>query len=284
MNEAATRSLVGPVAGREADSGKHGLRGVLGAAAWRRLPEAVRERFAENAADVTYAGAFEIVRASVLGRLFAWLGALFGRPVATRVRQRTSRRVCMCATTRQGVDWIREYRWAGGTDWSDPPRWSTPMPRLIEKLPARLCMPLLTYEERGALHFVSQGYYFDLGSEAALARLLHTRCHARRTHRPRTRLVPLYHGCDAPGIRRDVLPDRSVLRHGGWRMSMRGVLITGASGFIGRHVVRMCAARGWSAWAWTRDVARTRARLGAPGAGGWRDSRKSRPMRPSTPS
>ena len=46
-------------------------------------------------------------------------------------------------------------------------------------------------------------------------------------------------------------------------MSMRGVLITGASGFIGRHVVRMCAARGWSAWAWTRDVARTRARLGA---------------------
>ncbi len=46
-------------------------------------------------------------------------------------------------------------------------------------------------------------------------------------------------------------------------MSMRGVLITGASGFIGRHVVRLCAARGWSAWAWTRDVARTRARLGA---------------------
>ena len=51
MNEAATRSLVGPVAGREAECGaQHGLRGVLGAAAWRRLPEAVRERFAENAA------------------------------------------------------------------------------------------------------------------------------------------------------------------------------------------------------------------------------------------
>lgn len=45
-------------------------------------------------------------------------------------------------------------------------------------------------------------------------------------------------------------------------MSMRGVLITGASGFIGRHVVRLCAARGWSAWAWTRDVARTRVLLG----------------------
>jgi uncharacterized protein len=45
-------------------------------------------------------------------------------------------------------------------------------------------------------------------------------------------------------------------------MSMRGVLITGASGFIGGHVTRLCATRGWTAWAWTRDVARTRARLG----------------------
>lgn len=43
---------------------------------------------------------------------------------------------------------------------------------------------------------------------------------------------------------------------------MRGVLISGASGFVGSHVVRLCAARGWNAWAWTRDVARTRARLG----------------------
>jgi uncharacterized protein (TIGR01777 family) len=46
-------------------------------------------------------------------------------------------------------------------------------------------------------------------------------------------------------------------------MSMRGVLVTGASGFVGGHVVRMCATRGWTAWAWTRDVARTRARLGS---------------------
>jgi uncharacterized protein (TIGR01777 family) len=44
---------------------------------------------------------------------------------------------------------------------------------------------------------------------------------------------------------------------------MRGVLITGASGFIGGHVVRWCAARGRSAWAWTRNAPRTRARLGA---------------------
>jgi len=43
----------------------------------------------------------------------------------------------------------------------------------------------------------------------------------------------------------------------------RGVLVTGASGFIGSHVVRTFAARGVPVWAWTRDVARTRTRLPA---------------------
>jgi len=33
---------------------------------------------------------------------------------------------------------------------------------LIEALPACLCMPLDVYEQGGALHFVSRGYYFDL--------------------------------------------------------------------------------------------------------------------------
>jgi hypothetical protein len=33
--------------------------------------------------------------------------------------------------------------------------------RLIERLPAGLCMPLEVYERAGVLHFVSRGYYFD---------------------------------------------------------------------------------------------------------------------------
>ena len=46
-------------------------------------------------------------------------------------------------------------------------------------------------------------------------------------------------------------------------MTTRGVLVTGASGFIGSHVVRALARRGIPVWAWTRNVARTRARLPA---------------------
>jgi len=33
---------------------------------------------------------------------------------------------------------------------------------LVEELPACLCMPLEVYEQHGALHFVSCGYYFGL--------------------------------------------------------------------------------------------------------------------------
>jgi hypothetical protein len=34
---------------------------------------------------------------------------------------------------------------------------------LVEELPARLRMPLNVYEREGVLHFVSKGYYFDIG-------------------------------------------------------------------------------------------------------------------------
>ncbi|MEO8061746.1 MAG: DUF4166 domain-containing protein [Pseudomonadota bacterium] len=142
---------------------RHGLRDVLGSEAWSRLPEAVRERFAATAGDVTYAGAFEVVRASLLGRAFAWLGTLFGTPVAPRSGENVPARVFVRPHA-GGVDWNREYLWADGrshlvrstkviTDGGD----------LIEKLPARLCMPLAVHEAAGVLHFVSRAYYFDLG-------------------------------------------------------------------------------------------------------------------------
>jgi hypothetical protein len=140
----------------------HGLRDVLGSEAWNRLPEAVRERFADNAA-ANYAGAFEIVRASRLGRVFAWLGRLFGTPVAPRAGLNVAAMVRVHPDA-QGVAWDREYRWADGA--SHVVRSTKVVDEhgmLIEKLPAGLCMPLDTFEAGGVLHFVSRGYYFDLG-------------------------------------------------------------------------------------------------------------------------
>jgi hypothetical protein len=142
---------------------RHGLRDVLGTAAWNRLPEAVRERFADTAEAVTYAGAFEIVRASALGRLFAWLGTLFGTPVAPRGGINVEARVRVHPDA-QGVAWDREYLWADGTrHLVRSTKVVDAQGKLTEKLPARLCMPLDTFEEGGVLHFVSRGYFFDLG-------------------------------------------------------------------------------------------------------------------------
>ncbi len=148
---------------RRALGERHGLRTVLGTAAWNLLPAAVRERFADAAETVTYAGSYEVVRASALGRLFGWLGILFGMPVTPRCGVNVAARVVVQPDER-GVHWNREYHWPDGTKHLvRSTKVVTGDARLVERLPARLCMPLHTYVEGAVLHFVSLGYYFDLG-------------------------------------------------------------------------------------------------------------------------
>jgi Domain of unknown function (DUF4166) len=140
-----------------------GLRGVLGEAAWRRLPAAVRQRFAEPAVAVDYVGTFEVVRASGLGRIVAHLCRLLGTPVVP-CTGRDVAAVVHVGPRAAGVDWNREYRWPGGKGWLvRSTKVIDAAGRLVEQLPARLCMPLEVYERDGVLHFVSTGYYFDLG-------------------------------------------------------------------------------------------------------------------------
>lgn len=160
---ALPRPLTHDPAREGAMGARHGLRAVLGQDAWLRLPDAVRERFADAHAEATYAGAFEIVRASRLGLVFAWLGRLVGTPVAPREGDNVEARVCVRPDD-HGVAWLREYCWEDGRrDLVKSTKVVTPELRLIEKLPARLCMPLDTYEENGVVHFVSEGYFFDIG-------------------------------------------------------------------------------------------------------------------------
>ena len=139
------------------------IESLLGEAAWRRLPAAVRSRFPDPAVTVDYVGEFEIVRASILGRFIAWFCLLLGTPVVARTGKHIPA-VVRVGPTDRGVTWNREYRWPGsaacivrstkviGADGT-----------LVEELPARLCMPLEVYESGGILHFVSRGYYFNLG-------------------------------------------------------------------------------------------------------------------------
>jgi len=162
MNEASTlpRTLTRELAPHGA---RHGLRTVVGAAAWNQLPAAVRERFTDTAETVTYAGSYEVVRASLLGKLFGWLGILFGMPVTPRGGDHVEARVRV-RPEGPGVAWDREYLWPDGArHLVRSTKVVGPDAQLVERLPARLCMPLHTYVEGGVLHFVSLGYYFDLG-------------------------------------------------------------------------------------------------------------------------
>lgn len=148
----------------------HSLQAVLGDAAWTRLPEAVRARFADAHA-VDYVGEFEIVRASVLGRIIAWTCQIIGTPVVPRTGHNVPA-IVRVGPSRRGVEWRREYRWPGhspclvrstkviGADGT-----------LVEELPARLCMSLDVYEEAGTLHFVSRTYYFDIPVPGARRRV-----------------------------------------------------------------------------------------------------------------
>jgi hypothetical protein len=140
-----------------------GLQFVLGPAAWTRLPAAVRARFSDPPVAVDYVGEFDVVRASWLGRLLAFACQLLGTPVVPRTGLSVPA-IVHVGPTRSGVAWNREYRWPNGdaclvrsTKIIDS------RGGLVERLPARLCMPLNVYEQRGVLHFVSRGYYFDFG-------------------------------------------------------------------------------------------------------------------------
>lgn len=140
-----------------------GLRQVLGARDWQRLPESVRARFDDHAGAIDYAGSYELVRASRLGRMFAWLGRLFGTPVVPRTGENVAARVRVRPVS-DGVHWLREYLWEDGSgNVVRSTKVVTADGQLIEKLPARLNMPLKVFVEGRALHFVSQGYYFDAG-------------------------------------------------------------------------------------------------------------------------
>jgi hypothetical protein len=154
------RSYRGPYRESHKPSGLHGL---LGDPAWQSLPPTVRTRFGEPTLKVDYVGEFDIVRASIVGRIIAWLCQAIGTPVVPRTGERVPAIIHVGPVDR-GASWHREYQWPHGrTCQVNSTKVISPNGTLIEELPAGLRMPLSVYQHNGVLHFLSKGYYFEFG-------------------------------------------------------------------------------------------------------------------------
>jgi hypothetical protein len=139
------------------------IRTLLGDA-WFSLPATTRARFADHAASAEYRGTFDEVRASLAGRLFAWCCRLLGTPVAPFTGKNVPATVRVFATRDGGTAWQRIYEFPGRKPCVvESVKRLSREGTLVEALPACLRMGLDVYARDGALHFVSNAYYFELG-------------------------------------------------------------------------------------------------------------------------
>jgi hypothetical protein len=141
---------------------------LVGELAWRRLPDAVRERFAWKplpGAEIRYAGAMRQVRSSALGWVLAQLYRAIGTPLAPWRGQDVPVTVVLHAAQGDGIEWRRLYRFPG-----KPELCCSSVKRvdrdggLIECVGAGIGMWLSLSVEERALHFRSTAYFWALGS------------------------------------------------------------------------------------------------------------------------
>jgi hypothetical protein len=136
------------------------IRGALGEAAWDRLPEAVRRRFADEVTSAEYVGSFDVVRASVGGKILAFFCRLIGTPVAPYTGENISATVRVFANEDGGMVWERVYRFPQRTCVVSSTKQLDENGGFIEALPLGLRMPLDVFERERVLHFVSKEYLF----------------------------------------------------------------------------------------------------------------------------
>ena len=149
--------------GRVADES---FRSLLGELAWRRLPSAVRERFAWKPApgtEVRYAGTMLVVRSSAAGWLTAQACRLIGTPLASYRGADVPVTVTLSADGDGGVAWDRLYRFPGRAPVSCRSVKKATADGLIECVGAGIGMWLKLLEHKGELHFRSTGYFWRRG-------------------------------------------------------------------------------------------------------------------------
>ena len=138
---------------------------LLGSGAWQRLPSAVRARFAAHGVVTTVYRGHMHVTASVWGRLLAQMCRLIGTPVVPFVGADVPVTVRVYdRSDGAGTVWERRYEFPGRAPTIVT---STKLVDedggLVEALNAGLHMRLQVFEEGGALHFLSTGYFFRIG-------------------------------------------------------------------------------------------------------------------------
>jgi hypothetical protein len=139
------------------------FRALLGELAWRRLPPAVRERFAWKpapGAEIRYRGVMAVVRRSMIGALMAQLCRLIGTPLAPY----GGRDVPVSVRLRRdadssGVVWERTYHFAHRAPVTCRSVKRAESSGLVEIVGAGIGMTLALAECQGALHFRSTGYF-----------------------------------------------------------------------------------------------------------------------------
>ena len=140
---------------------------LLGALAWRRLPESVRERFAWKpapGAEIRYLGTMEEVRCSRLG----WWLARFFRVIGTPLAPHRGRNVPVTVTLRldrdgEGIVWERRYHFAGKHPVTCRSVKRATDEGLVERVGGGVGMWLRLSVRDRALRFESEGYFWRLG-------------------------------------------------------------------------------------------------------------------------
>jgi len=140
------------------------IRRLIGETSWFSLPSAVRARFAAHAASAQYEGVFDEVRASFAGKLLAMCCRLLGTPVAPFTGTNVPATVNVFTTPDGGTAWQRIYRFPGREPCVvESIKRLAREGTLVEALPAGMRMALDVHARDGILHFVSTGYYFEVG-------------------------------------------------------------------------------------------------------------------------
>jgi hypothetical protein len=149
---------------------------------WAALPPEVRARFTDRAAVMRFEGTGRF-EANAAGRVFAWIGLLFGRPLPLGAGEAAV--AVDVRTTPKGQVWTRRYGFGRGVETVVSAKRLGRGPWLEERA-GLLVMRLEVFRDGEILVFESRGFRLRLGPVEVPIPSLLTPGRMRMTHQSRT--------------------------------------------------------------------------------------------------